>query len=124
MVLVLALGPLTRFAKPMARFHWLIQLHNGARSAAQHGFYARPAAHLPTLSTRAGLGTIFGSSGIAGFVQGGVVKTFRYPPSVECKSAVSRISGKLVTAYSTLSSAISALTPTQSCTSTAAQFKL
>ena len=27
-------------------------------SVRQHGFYARPAAHLPTLATRAGLGTI------------------------------------------------------------------
>jgi hypothetical protein len=40
-------------------------------------FTLRPAAHLPTLSTRAGLGTIFRSSDIARFVQGGVVKTSR-----------------------------------------------
>ena len=38
-----------------------------------------PAAHLPYLATRAGLGTIFRSSGIVRFVQGGVVKTFRWP---------------------------------------------
>ena len=40
-------------------------------------FTLRPSAHLPTLATRAGLGTISGSSGIVRFVQGGVVKTFR-----------------------------------------------
>ncbi|EKK03336.1 hypothetical protein RBSH_01395 [Rhodopirellula baltica SH28] len=45
--------------------------------AAQHGFYARPSAHLPWLVTWAGIGTISRSSGIARFVQGGVVKTFR-----------------------------------------------
>jgi hypothetical protein len=41
-------------------------------------FTLRPSAHLPTLSTRAGLGTISRSSGIVRFVQGGVVKTFRW----------------------------------------------
>ena len=30
-----------------------------ARVAAQHGFYARPAAHLRSLATIAGFGTIF-----------------------------------------------------------------
>ena len=40
-------------------------------------FTLRPSAHLPRLATRAGLGTIFRSSDIARFVQGGVVKTFR-----------------------------------------------
>ena len=50
---------------------------NAASSDVQHGFYARPAAHLPTLATRAGIGTISRSSNIARFVQGGVVKTFR-----------------------------------------------
>ncbi len=45
--------------------------------AAQHGFYARPSAHLPRLATRAGVGTILRSSGITRFVYGGVVKTFR-----------------------------------------------
>ena len=43
----------------------------------QHGFYARPAAHLLTFATRVGVGIISRSSGIARFVQGGVVKTFR-----------------------------------------------
>ena len=41
-------------------------------------FTLRPSAHLPTLSTLAGLGTISHSSDIARFVQGGVVKTFRW----------------------------------------------
>ena len=50
-----------------------------ARRVGQHGFYARPSAHLPWLVTRAGLGTISRSSDIARFVQGGVVKTFRCP---------------------------------------------
>ena len=36
-----------------------------------------PAAHLPCLATRVGVGTIFRSSDVARFVQGGVVKTFR-----------------------------------------------
>ena len=40
-------------------------------------FTLRPSAHLPTLATRAGVGTIARSSCIARFVQGGVVKTFR-----------------------------------------------
>ena len=40
-------------------------------------FTLRPSAHLPRLATRAGLGTIFRSSDIARFVQGGVVNTFR-----------------------------------------------
>ena len=49
-------------------------------SDAQHGFYAEALrAHLPSLVTRAGLGTISRSSGVARFVQGGVVKTFRCP---------------------------------------------
>ena len=39
-------------------------------------FTQGPSAHLPTLSTRVGIGTILGSSGIARFVQGGVVKIF------------------------------------------------
>jgi hypothetical protein len=37
-----------------------------------------PSAHLPCLATRAGFGRITRSSGIARFVQGGVVKTFRW----------------------------------------------
>ena len=45
--------------------------------AAQHGFYARPAAHLGSLATGHGFGTLSRSSDIARFVQGGVVKTFR-----------------------------------------------
>ena len=45
-------------------------------------FTQGPSAHLPTLSTRAGLGTIFRSSGIARFVHGGVVKTFRCLPQM------------------------------------------
>ena len=49
---------------------------------AHHGSDARPSAHLPRLATRAGLGAIFCSSGIARLVQGGVVKTFRYVTSV------------------------------------------
>ena len=40
-------------------------------------FTLRPSAHLPCLATWAGLGIIFCSPGIARFVQGGVVKTFR-----------------------------------------------
>ena len=49
-------------------------------SGIQHGFYARPSAHLPCLAALAGLGTILGSLGIVRFVQGGVVKTFRCTP--------------------------------------------
>ena len=40
-----------------------------------------PAAHLPRLATRAGLGKIIRSLDVARFVQGGVVKTFRYVTS-------------------------------------------
>ena len=36
-----------------------------------------PSAHLGSWATGHGLGTIHGNSGIARFVQGGVVKTFR-----------------------------------------------
>ncbi|SMP75742.1 hypothetical protein SAMN06265222_1201, partial [Neorhodopirellula lusitana] len=46
---------------------------------AQHGFYARPSAHLRTLATGVGFGTISGSSCIVRFVWGGVVKTYRCP---------------------------------------------
>ena len=46
-------------------------------SDVQHGFYARPSAHLRSLATGVGLGRITHSSDIARFVQGGVVKTFR-----------------------------------------------
>ena len=42
-------------------------------------FTLGPAAHLPCLAARAGLGTIVRSSCIVRFVQGGVVKTFRCP---------------------------------------------
>ena len=45
----------------------------------QHGFYARPAAHLATLSTRDGLGTISVVQTLSASFQGGVVKTFRCP---------------------------------------------
>ena len=49
-----------------------------AQVAAQHGFYAKALrAHLGSLATGHGLGTISRSSGIVRFVQGGVVKTFR-----------------------------------------------
>ena len=40
-----------------------------------------PSAHLRSLATGVGLGRIFRSSGIFRFVQGGVVKTFRYVTS-------------------------------------------
>ncbi len=40
-------------------------------------FYARPSAHLGSLATGLGLGKITRSSGIARFVQGGFVGTFR-----------------------------------------------
>ena len=50
----------------------------------QHGFYAQALrAHLPYLATRAGIGTISSNSGIARFVQGGVVKTFRWATLVD-----------------------------------------
>ena len=39
-----------------------------------------PSAHLRPLATLAGLGTISDNSDIARFVQGGVVKNFRYVP--------------------------------------------
>ena len=41
-------------------------------------FTQGPSAHLPCLATRSGTGTISGSSDVARFVQGGVVKTFRW----------------------------------------------
>ena len=54
----------------------------------QHGFYAEALrAHLRSLATVAGLGTISRSSGIARFVQGGVVKTFRCTNERNGKSA-------------------------------------
>ena len=43
-------------------------------------FTLRPSAHLPTLATRAGLGTISRCSCTVRFVQGGVVITFRCTP--------------------------------------------
>ena len=47
-------------------------------SGVQHGFYAEALrAHLRSLATRVGLGTISCSSDAVRFVQGGVVKTFR-----------------------------------------------
>ena len=46
-------------------------------AGGQHGFYARPSAHLRSLATLVGLGTISLSSDIVGLVQGGVVKTVR-----------------------------------------------
>ena len=46
-------------------------------TVVQHGFYARPSAHLRSLATGVGLGTIPRSSDIVRFVQGGVVKIFR-----------------------------------------------
>ena len=48
-----------------------------------------PSAHLPCLATRAGLGRIICSSDVARFVQGGVVKTFRYPLHVNQSDAKS-----------------------------------
>lgn len=48
------------------------------RHARQHGFYAESLrAHLCSLATGHGVGTISRSSSIARFIQGGVVKTFR-----------------------------------------------
>ena len=53
----------------------------------QHGFYAEALrAHLRFLATVAGLGTISCSSDIVRFVQGGVVKTFRYTPKESVRS--------------------------------------
>ena len=49
---------------------------------AQHGFTLGPSAHLRPLATLAGLGTIFSNSGIVRFVQGGVVKTFRWTSQI------------------------------------------
>ena len=46
--------------------------------ARQHGFYARPSAHRCRLFKPPSGGRISRSSGIVRFVQGGVVKTFRY----------------------------------------------
>ena len=43
-------------------------------------FTLGPSAHLRSLATGVGLGTITRSSYIARFVKGGVVKTFRYTP--------------------------------------------
>ncbi len=49
-----------------------------AHRVRQHGVYARDLrAHLGSLAMGLGLATIFRSSGIARFAQGGVVKTFR-----------------------------------------------
>ena len=55
-------------------------------------FTLRPSAHLPCLATRAGLGRITRSSNIARFVQGGVVKTFRW--AVENGNDSYRIEGQ------------------------------
>ena len=44
-------------------------------------FTQGPSAHVRSLATGVGLGTIFCSSGITRFVQGGDVNSFRYPPS-------------------------------------------
>ena len=47
-------------------------------SDTQYGFYARPSAHLRSFGQAiAGWWQNFRNSGIARFVQGGVVKTFR-----------------------------------------------
>ena len=63
-----------------------------ALEVRQHGVYAEALrAHLRPLATIAGLGTIFRSSGIARFVSGGVVKTFRCRDETNGLSAVSRI---------------------------------
>jgi len=56
-----------------------------------------PSAHLPTLATLAGLGTVSRSSCIARFVQGGVVQTFR------CATTVMR--RRLLIAFSVIISA-------------------
>ena len=53
---------------------------NLAPAAHNMVFTQGPSAHLSSLPTLAGLGTIFSNSGIVRFVQGGVVKTFRYVP--------------------------------------------
>ena len=45
-------------------------------------FTQGPSAHLGSLATGLGLGTIFSNSGIVRFVQGGVVKTFRWTPQM------------------------------------------
>ena len=72
-----------RFCSCAVSFHTVRDGYRlGDSSIVQHGFYARPSAHLPRLPTRAGLGTISRSSGIVRFVLGGVVKTFRCTTSV------------------------------------------
>ena len=63
-------------------------------SVAQHGFYARPSAHLGSFGNGLPLPWYnFRSSGIVRFVQGGVVKTFRCrrPSVVECTRTTSRL---------------------------------
>ena len=56
-------------------------------------FTLRPSAHLRRLATLAGVGTIVHNSNIARFVQGGVVKTFRYVTST---NPMARIRGLVV----------------------------
>ena len=51
-------------------------------------FTQGPSAHLRSLATLTGFGTIFRSSGIACFVQGGVVKTFRCATSMDSASDI------------------------------------
>ena len=79
----------------------LITIHRDG----QHGFYARPSAHLPTLSTRAGLGTIFRSSGIVRFVQGGVVKTFRCTHEMSQLQATIELTPDLIAGFAALADA-------------------
>jgi len=68
---------MTPDARTACKTHWMVSFLV-VRGSDNMVFTLRPPAHLPTLSTRAGLGTISRSSGIARFVQGGVVKTFRW----------------------------------------------
>ena len=76
---------------------------DGESRGGQHGFYARPAAHLPSLATRVGGGTLnLVQASLASF-WGGVVKTFRRrtfcpPEQLRCRPSgpVIRLSFRLL----------------------------
>ena len=59
-----------------------LAITNGDVRAANMVFTQGPSAHLPRLATWAGLGTISRNSGIACFVYGSVIKTFRFRSEV------------------------------------------
>ena len=89
----------THCASPACAMDWTI---GWKVRVAEHGFYAKALrAHLRSLATTAGLGTIFRSQNIARFVCGGVVKTFR-PPHLMDDDALFRLAGRQGVEQSTI----------------------